>query len=358
MRRPFFLIALALTACQSQAGAQAGPQATQSPSAPPGDLIYVQDPNGPRMLEMDWAGKVHGSVSARGFSTPSPDGSRYFRATDRIVVEDWRGHPLGALDADASSYGLGMWADDGQHFCGIVVAPGSGPDAGTASLWIGTPGTTGRIVASVGKSGSQPGIAACSLKNDRAIVASGLFPHWPPMATRWLITEEIQVVKLSTGTIEYEHQYPLGYLAGQGAPGATPDWVLVAASPDAQYVAESGVFNGATAIRELRSGKLANIHGSVRGFSWDGLRVVVSLWNGNSDYEAELIRWADQKVLWHRSVVAQTMLARPDTADVMIGVSGPAGGAPELVVVDSSGISTTIARDAMMTWPCPCPAGP
>lgn len=357
MRRPLLLIALTLAACQPQASAHATP--SSSPAAPPGDLIYVQDPNAPRMLEIDWSGKVRGSVAALGFSTPSPDGSRFFRATDRVIVEDWLGHALGALDADPSSYGLGTWADDGRHFCGIVFPSGSGPDAGRGSLWIGAAGETGRVVAAVGKPGSQPGVAACSLKNDRAIVASGLFPHWPPGATRYLITAGIQVVKLSTGTIEYSHEYPLGYLAGQSVPGAAPDWVLVAASPDAHYLAESGVFNGTTAIRELPSGKLvASLHGSIRGFSWDGSRVVASIWNGGADYEAELIQWADQKVVWHRSALAQSILARPGSPDVMIGVSGPAGGAPELVVVNLAGASTTIVRDAMVTWPCPCPAGP
>jgi hypothetical protein len=319
----------------------------------------VQDLNAPRMLEMDWSGKFHGSVPALAFSGPSPDGSRFLRATAKVSVEDSRGHSLGGLDLDPNVYGLATWADDGRHVCGIVVASGSGPDAGKSSLWIGAPGESGRIVVAVGKPDSQAAVAACSLKNDRAIVAGGRFPHWPPGTTRYLITDEIQVVKLSTGTIEYEHQYPLGYLAGQGLPGVAPDWVLVAASPDARYVAESGVFNGTTAIRGMPSGKVVStIHGSVRGFSWDGSRIVVSLWNGGSDYQAELIQWADQKVVWRRAALAQSMLAKPDSADVMIGVSGAGGGAPELVVIDNSGAAKTIARNALVTWPCPCPAGP
>ena len=351
------MIAFVLTACEPQASAHVTP--SPSPAGLPGNLIYVQDPSGPRMLEMDWSGKVHGSVPVLGFSGPSPDGSRFLRATAKVSVEDWQGHSLGGLDLDPNMYGLATWADDGRHVCGIVVASGNGPDAGKSSLWIGAPGEPGRIVAAVGKPDSQAAVAACSLKNDRAIVAGGRFPHWPPGTTRYLITDEIQVVKLSTGTIEYEHQYPLGYLAGQGVPGGAPDWVLVAASPDARYVAESGVFNGTTAIREMASGKVVStIHGSVRGFSSDGSRIVVSLWNGGSDYQAELIQWADQQVVWRRAALAQSMLAKPDSTDVMIGVSGPAGGAPELVVIDSTGRPTTIARDANVTWPCPCPAGP
>src|SRR5207244_2306191 len=164
-------------------------------------------------------------------------------------------------------------------------------------------------------------------------------------------------MNLATGAVEYQHQYPLGYLAGQGTPGVAPDWVLVSASPDGHYVAESGVFNGTTAIRELPSGRIvASLHGSVHGFSWDGSRLVVSRWNGGSDYEAELLRWADQKVIWHRAGMAQSMLARPDSADVLIGIGGAEGGAPELVVVNGSGAATTIARDALARWPWHCPA--
>lgn len=308
---------------------------------------------------MDWSGKVRGSVSVRGFSSPSPDGSRFLRTVGGISAEDWQGHAVGRLDLDPNVYGLAVWADDGRHICGVVTRSGSGPDAGNGSLWIGAPGETGRIIASVGKPGSQPGVAACSLKNDYAIVASGFFPHWPPGATRHLITGEVQLLKLSTGTIEYEHQYPLGNLGGQLETGLPGDWVLVAASPDGRYLAESGIFNGKTTIREIPSGKpLTTLTGSILGFSRDGSRVVVSLWNGSSDYRAELIRWADQKTLWQRPVVAHSMLARPNSRDVMIGISGPAGGAPELVVIDGAGASTTILRDAMMTWPCPCPAGP
>jgi len=357
VRWPFLLIAFALTACQPQASARVTP--SPLPASPPGDLIYVQDPNGPRMLELDWSGKLRGTISAQGLSSPSPDGSRFIRATDHTSVEDSRGLVLGTLDADLTSYGLSSWADDDRHICGIVFPSEMGPETGTGSLWIAAPGEKSRTVGPVGQSGSNPSVAACSIKNHKAIVAGGLFPHWPPETTRYLISTGIEVMNLATGAVEYQHQYPLGYLAGQGIPGVAPDWVLVSASPDGHYVAESGVFNGTTAIRELPSGKIVeSLHGSVRGFSWDGSRVVVSRWNGGSDFEAELVRWADQKVIWHRSAFAQSMLARPDSADVLIGISGAEGGAPELVVVNGAGTATTIVRDALVTWPCPCPAGP
>jgi hypothetical protein len=307
------------------------------------------------MLQMDWSGKVRGSVSAQGFSTPSPDGSRFFRSTDHIFVEDWRGHALGALDADASSYGLGTWADDGQQFCGIVFPPASGPDAGAASLWIGAPGKTGRIVAAVGKPGSQPGVAACSVKNNRAIVAGGLFPHWPPGANRYLITAEIQVVNLTTGAIEYQRDYPLGNLGSQRETGARGEWVLVAASPDARYVAENGVFNGTAAIREVPTGKaVATLHGSVRGFNSDGARIVLDVGNGGSA-EVQVATWSDGKVLWRRPGVAPSILARPNSNDLLIGVSN--GDNSDLIAVDGDGQSHVLIRNAFVSWPCPCPIG-
>ena len=362
MRRTVLLIALGLAACQPQASAHISPASSTSSSpdraaAAPGDLIYVRDLDGPRMLEMDWAGKVHGSVSARGFSTPSADGSRFFRTADRIVVEDWRGHALGVLDADPNSDGLGTWADDGQHFCGISFPPNSGPDTGTGSLWIAAPGEKSRSVGPVGKPGSDPAVAACSIKNNRAIVAGGLFPHWPPGGTRYLITAEIQVVNLTTGAIELEREYPLGNLGGQRESGMRGDWVLVAASPDARYVAENGVFNGTAAIREVPTGKaVATLHGGVRGFNWDGTRVVLDVENGASA-EVQVATWSDQKALWHRPGVAQSMLARPNSTDIMIGVSSLSGNDTELIAVDGDGQTHVVLRNAYVSWPCPCPIG-
>jgi hypothetical protein len=77
------------------------------------------------MLEMDWSGKVRGSVSAQAFSGPSPDGFRFLRATDHVTVEDWRGHSLGPLAVDPTFYGLPTWAAGDWHDQVVVRADGT-----------------------------------------------------------------------------------------------------------------------------------------------------------------------------------------------------------------------------------------
>lgn len=204
----------------------------------------------------------------------------------------------------------------------------------------------------MGKAGSDPGIAACSMNKDQAIVVGGLKAHWPPGATSYLITAEVQVVKLSTGVIEYERSYPLGNLGGQRGSGSRGDWVLVSASADGHYLAENALFSATTTIREIPGGtQVASVPGSVLGFSWDGTRVVVRV----SSSEARLIAWADQRVLWHTPAVSQWVLARPNSSDLMVGVVNPGGGLNDLILVTGDGASTVLAHNAMVHVPCPCP---
>jgi hypothetical protein len=303
------------------------------------------------MLEMDWAGKVRGSVPAQGFSTPSPDGSRFLRASDHLVIEDWHGHLLGQLDADLTSYGLSTWADDGYHICGMTFPPSSGPDQGTGSLWIAAAGQKPRIVGPVGRAGSDPAVVACSITNNRAIVAGGLMPHWPPGGERHLITGDIEVVNLSTGAVEYEHQYPLGNLGGQLETGTRGEWVLVATSPNGRYLAENGVFNGKTIIREVPTGReLASFPGRVAGFSWDGSRLAVSVDVGGTT-ESRVISWADQRVIWHGTGVAQSAVARPDSSDLLLSRSAVAGDWSDQVVVREDGTSSVVVMNGRVWSP-------
>ena len=349
MRRPWLVIVLTLAACQPQSSTHGTPFPTGTGQHPA--LIYVA--NGADMVEMDWSGNVVGSVSAQGFAAASADGSRFLRYADHVMVDDSFGHALGPLAEDPAAYGVALWADDGRHVCGIALPTNAGPDSGEGSLWIGAPGEPGRTVGPAGKPGSTPGVAACSLKNGRAVVVGGLFPHWPPQATRYLMTTNVQVVNLATGAVEYEHKYPLGYVAGEGDPNARPNWVLDAVSPDARYVAESSVFDDSTTIRELPSGKpLASLRGRVVGFAGDGSRVVM---NTGIPSEVQLLSWADQHVIWHRPGSAQSMLAKPGSDDVLINITNQ-GGATELFAITAVG-TNVIGREATVSWPCPCLPG-
>jgi len=343
------LIALLLVACQAPAAVRGTPTAKAIGQRPA--IIYVA--NAGEMVELDWAGKTVGSVSAQGFAGPSADGSRFLRYGNHLMVEDSSGHALGQLAEDPAAYGVALWADDGRHVCGIVLASNAGPDSGEGSLWIGAPGEPGRKFGPAGKPGSAPAVAACSLKNGRAVVVGGLFPHWPPQATRYLITTDVQVVNLATGAVEYEHKYPLGYLAGEGDPSARPNWVLDAVSPDARYVAESSVFDDSTTIRELPSGRvLAALRGRVVGFAGDGSRLVM---NTGTPAEVQLLSWADQHVIWHHPGGAQSMLAKPGSDDVLINITNQ-GGATELFAITEVG-TNVIASEATVSWPCPCLPG-
>jgi len=338
-----------LAACQPQTSA--ANKAASTPARPPGDLIYIQDPSGPRMLELDWSGKVVGSVSAQGFGGASPDGSRFLRAADEVSLDDWRGRSLGSLDIDPTAYGLSSWAEDNVHLCGIVFPPNAGPDSGQGRLWIGAPGEKGRIIGPAGQAGSDPAVTACSVKNNRATVAGGLMPHWPPGGERHLITTDVEVLNLTTGAIEYQHQYPVGNLGGQLEVGPRGDWVLVTTSPDGRYLAESGVFNGTTIIRDISTGnQLASLPGSVSGFSWDGSRIVANIESRGST-EAQVLTWSDQRVIWRASGVAQSTQARPNSPDVLIRMSTAGGNASDLMVVRGDGTSSILVWNGSVVKP-------
>ena len=164
-------------------------------------------------------------------------------------------------------------------------------------------------------------------------------------------------MNLSTGAIEFERDYPLGNLGAGGTIAAQANWVLVAASPDARYVAENGLVSGSSAIREVPTGKqAATLQGFVLGFNSDGSHVVLNVGKGESA-EAQVAKWSDLKVLWHGPGIAQSMLALPNSSDIMIGVHGTIGDDTDIIAVDGGGRSHVVSRNLSVTWPCPCPIG-
>ncbi len=306
------------------------------------------------MLEFDWSGKVVGSVAAGGFINPSSDGSKFIRSGDQQLIEDWQGRSIGSLNPDLDSYGFPAWAEDSLHLCGIAF-PSAGSATSQGSLWVLEPGQKVRIVGPVGIGGSGTAVQSCSISTNRVVVAAGASPHWPPGATRYLITTEVAVVDLSTGAVEYHHVYPQGNMGGQRALGPRGDWVLVTPSPDGRYLAETGVFSDTTNIRDISTDRVvATFPGNVAGFSSDDSRVVVGVGVGPLA-EVRVMTWQDQHLIWRAPGASPGVLARPNSSDLLIGISNPSGNS-DLVVVKQTG-ATTIARNAVLSWMCPCHPG-
>jgi hypothetical protein len=357
VKRLVAMLAISLAACQAQSAPGPPASSTGSP-APYADRIYVQEGSGQRMLELDWSGKIVGSVAAVGFGTASPDGSKFIRSGDHPSIEDWRGHSLGSLDSQLVTYGFPTWAEDNLHLCGIAFPASVGSDAGQGSLWVLTPGNKAHIIGPVGMAGSQPAVQACSISNNTVVVAAGASPHWPPGATRYLITTEVAAFNLSTGAVEYQRVYPQGNMGGQldATPDKHADWVLVTPSSDGRYLAESGVFSHMTTIREIASDKpVATFPGSVTGFSSDDSRVVVEMTAADVPAEVRVMTWQDQRIIWHYPVTSAGVMARPNSSDLLIETPRPNGNS-DLFAVTKTG-AVTIAANVLPPSVCPCYPG-
>lgn len=351
VKRAVCVVAIALAACQSQSSGH-----DPSPSPATGkyvDRIYVQNSSTNRILELDWSGKIIGAVPAPGFGNPSADGSRFIRGGDQSSIEDWRGERIAGFDAGLSAYGPPSWTDDNTQLCGVQY-PANG-DLSKGSVWIMTPGKTPRIVATVDTAGGAPAVEACSVANNRVILAGGASPHWPPGATRYLITTEVTALNLSTGAVEYHHVYPQGNMGGQSEVGPRGDWVLVTPSPDGRYLAESGIFSGKTDIRDISADRVvASLADSAVGFSSDGSRVVV-VDNSGGLSEVRALTWADQRVIWRTSGTSAGVVPRPKSTDLAVAVTNAAGSQEVYVVAGSK--ANTIAINVFMQWMCPCYPG-
>jgi hypothetical protein len=186
-------------------------------------------------------------------------------------------------------------------------------------------------------------VQACSTLKNRAVVATGASPHWPPGATRYLITTAIVVIDLKTGATVFQHSYPTGNMGGQREVGPPGDWVLVTPSPDGRYLAETSVFNGTTSVRDIVTNQIVTtLRGTVAGFSADGSRLVINATNGMVG-ETRVVSLPSQTVIWRAPATASGVLYRSGTSDLLIALNNAHGSSD---IVDVQGrTGKLIARD-------------
>jgi hypothetical protein len=276
---------------------------------------------------------------------PSQDGKQIL--VEGSTVVDAAGNVLGTLRLGDPDVRSRIWADDGRHLCLIAGPVNAGPDMGRGSLWLALPGRLGRKVAAVGRLGSSPGVIACSIAGDRAVVTSDQ-SWYPPDGNKNVITVLVQVVEVSTGRLLYQRDY------SQTVPFRP---LLVTASPDGRYLAEDGL-DGLAAIRDTTTGEVIKslTATSVRAFSTDGSQAVVRK-QLRTGAEAQLVTWRDEKVLWTMKGEIHWAMGRPGGPDLLIGINGPAGGLPDFYAVSADGKARLILPNRLIDIPCPCPGG-
>ena len=222
-------LGLLLAACQPQtASAPQQPSSTIAPSAGP-SLIWLEGDSTPVVHPLiDWSGTERGSVRVEGSVLPSPDGR--IALVDFNHVVDSRGKNIGAISLPRSEIRDAIWADDSKHLCLLGEPTSASPEYGARALWLAEPGKSPRWVAAVGQAGSLAGVTSCSITNDRAVVLSDYGTHLPPpQGNKVLLTSEVQVISLSSGSLLYQHDY-----------SAEPRAILAVSSGDGHYLAENG----------------------------------------------------------------------------------------------------------------------
>jgi hypothetical protein len=281
-----------------------------------------------RLVAIDWGGSLVGTIYQASATQQAPDGSVFFTA-DRGLV-DRTGAPVSTASGFRSSPVI---ADDSRSLCDVV-------DTGS-QLWLMTGPIVGPLhrVAAAGVAGARngPAILACSVANDRAVLADiGMGG-----------TTSVRVIGLTTGRVLYQRSYSdLG--------------LGVIASRDGQYLAEQIPTYDAqgqplasmSVIRRTSDGRaVARIDKQrVLRFSWDGKRVVTGpFFAGVDSDDAELIDWPTGKVLWRqpggvpadgpRTIYA---MAQPNGPNIAVAVSsGPRNGdVDQLWLVGADGQAT------------------
>ncbi len=315
-------------------------------------LLYVHDPKHPTwLIGYDWTGQPRGTVKLNDVSNArmAPDGQSFAIGLD-AKGGNWQfldrlGQPVAAPSTLAGAYST-LWADDNQHVCSMTF------DQQTLdyTLWTALPGEAIKrvmVVAhdlNVGQTGVS--LAACSFKNDRAIVVRTTISY----------PSEMWIVKLSDGTVIAHNTYASGALAS------------VIASADGAFTAENsstssgqtGPSAASTVIRRVSDGSVVvslDPTVAVLGFSGDDSLVLVMRvpWvsAGLPSHLAVVDRsgntvWSDDGTATYGGFVAM-----PGGGDFALAYQSPTAQAPEpttIFVVHGDGTVTKFPGLYEPTW--------
>jgi len=231
-------------------------------------LILYHDPTNADQIDgVTWDGRTSGRIGLGGPGGTTSNFAGTLFATSTGEVRDREGRLV-------QSKGFsGVWADDERSYC--FMFPKGFVDVGApAILGVAQPGKAVSSIAQIGTypavTGNRPppSVVACSVENDRAVVfqGSGTAPN---------LTFQDWVVQLSTGRILWTHTIKL--------PGSSSIAVAIAASHDAQFVAESVAAPAPSkaTIFGPDGSAIAHLEGTVDAFSWDGSLAVASPGSGS-----------------------------------------------------------------------------
>jgi hypothetical protein len=209
-------------------------------------------------------------------------------------------------------------------------------------------------IANVDVAVGEPGLAACSLENHRAVVVEAVHEHDQSLHTSPVdVIARVQVIDLATGSQTLDRRYPIGDPRTE---------VRVAASLDGRTLAEVRAA-GTTVISLVDAHVIATLPGwRAVGFSSDGARVGLlrqivddAATSGRRPWEIRVADVATESTIWSSTgaFVLQNVVAEPGTQRMLL--AGTTGGLDDLIVIDPQGRGHAIAQEVSYLSACPCP---
>jgi hypothetical protein len=317
---------------------------TTEPGAPPAGTPVIwyslsspwQGPNDPqRLVAIDWAGTLVGTMYQTPAIQQSPDGS--IIETRDGAFFDRSGAPV--RPASTSIYYTSLLADDNRSLCEIRPY---GASPGEEWVFIGRVAGPARPIAQAGSMGarSSSAILACSVLSDRLVLGD------VGMAG---ITD-VRVLALSSGRLLYHRAY--------SGPSTS-----VISSHDGKYLAEQASTNdsqgqpvaGLSLIRRTVDGQIVARIGTQRvlRFSWDSMRVVtVPFLLGQGANDVDLVDSQTGKTLWRAPNGSATgaavfAMAQPSGPNIAVAVASQAqgGDVDQLWVVAADGHAAQVVNE-------------